>query len=359
MDQTTNAVVTAPPPAAPPVNPFARESAKHINAGAVAIESERAIAEAQGKLIVAKRFPRDQAEAFERVMNACARPGLAATAFYSYSRGTEKISGPSIRLAEELARCWGNIDYGLRELSNRDGVSEMEAYAWDLETNTQSSQKFTVRHIRDTRNGAKELGEQRDIYELTANMGARRLRARILAILPDDLVDAAVRQCRKTIAGDNSKPLKDRIKDMISAFSPLGVTAKHIGEYLGHEIGKIVPEQLAELQGIYISIRDGQSKVGEWFGVQIEAPGQSAPAASDKPAGTRKGNAKTDKAVETKAPAATSEKKPDPVEDKQPADEKEPAPGEGQPSEPPPPELKAPDKAAPPPNKAAPRKDFF
>ena len=41
----------------------------------------------------------------------------------------------------------------LRELSRRAGESEMEAYAWDLETNTMSSQKFTVKHIRDTRAG--------------------------------------------------------------------------------------------------------------------------------------------------------------------------------------------------------------
>ena len=58
-------------------------------------------------------------------------------------------SADLIRLAEELARCWGNIDYGLRELSRRAGESEMEAYAWDLETNTMSSQKFTVKHIRE------------------------------------------------------------------------------------------------------------------------------------------------------------------------------------------------------------------
>src|ERR1700677_4288367 len=52
-------------------NPFQRARSPHLNEGAVAIESERAIAEAQGKLILAKRFPRDEGMAFDRVMEAC------------------------------------------------------------------------------------------------------------------------------------------------------------------------------------------------------------------------------------------------------------------------------------------------
>ena len=35
----------------------------NINQGTVAIESSRAIAEAQGKLVIAKQFPRDEVKA--------------------------------------------------------------------------------------------------------------------------------------------------------------------------------------------------------------------------------------------------------------------------------------------------------
>ena len=35
----------------------------NINQGTVAIEASRAIAEAQGKLVIAKRFPRNEVEA--------------------------------------------------------------------------------------------------------------------------------------------------------------------------------------------------------------------------------------------------------------------------------------------------------
>lgn len=252
-------------------NPFLREQAKHLSAGTVAVESERAIAEAQGKLVIAKRFPRDEAAAFARVMDACRRASLAAVANYAFPRAGQTVSGPSIRLAEELARCWGNIDYGLRELSRRDGESEMEAYAWDLETNVMSSQKFTARHIRDRRGGGEALRDERDIYELTANLGSRRLRARILAILPPDLVDAAVAECRRTMAGANTKPIGDQIKEATQAFVRFGVTADMIAARLGHALDDTTPDELADLREIFASLKDGMSKVADWFGAKQEA----------------------------------------------------------------------------------------
>src|SRR5437868_1985943 len=137
--KTKTAVARQQPSQAPATaekfNPFARKDG-HINAGTVAIEESRAVAEAMGKLYVAKNYPRDEAASYEKVMRSCTRPSLADSAEYSYPKGGKNITGASIRLAEELARGWGNIEYGIRELSQRDGESEMEAYCWDLETNT-------------------------------------------------------------------------------------------------------------------------------------------------------------------------------------------------------------------------------
>jgi hypothetical protein len=263
---STESIVQKQTPVVSHINPFARALEGHVNAGTVAVESERAIAEAQGKLVIAKRFPRDQARAYVNIIEACKRPGLAEEACYSFPRGGEVVSGPAIRLAEMLAANWGNVDYGIRELSRKEGVSEMEAYCWDLETNTMSSQKFTVRHIRDTRGGAKPLTDERDIYELTANMGARRLRARILAILPADLVQAAVDQCSKTLANGADVPMADRIRQMLAAFKTLGVPAALIEKRLGHSLDNLTGEELADLRKIHNSLRDNMSKLSDWFG---------------------------------------------------------------------------------------------
>lgn len=248
-------------------NPFQRTSlAEHANVGTIEVESARAIAEAQGKLVIAKRFPRNEAIAYEETIQACRRIGLAEDAFWSFPRGREVIKGSSIHLARELARIWGNIDYGIRELSRKDGVSEMQAYAWDLQTNALNTQNFTVRHWRDTKNGGYALTDERDIYELTANQGARRLRGCIFAVLPSDLVRAAEDECRKTLQGDNDVPVKDRVRSMLVSFDKLGISAVMIEARLGHTLDAVLPEELADLRSIYTSIKSGVTSAGEWFG---------------------------------------------------------------------------------------------
>ncbi|MBO6115771.1 MAG: hypothetical protein J6P14_01280 [Ruminococcus sp.] len=252
-------------------NPFRAPANSRINAGAVTIESSRAIAEAQGKLIIAKNFPRNEYEAYAKAIEACKRKSLAEKAIYSYPRGKETITGPSIRLAEELARCWGNIDFGIKELSQKEGESEMQAYCWDMETNTMSSQTFVVAHVRDTKYGAKKLTEQRDIYENNANMAGRRLRARILAVLPPDLVEKAVLECRKTLSGNNDTPISDRIKGMVIAFEKFGIKVDTIEKRLGRKIDSMTNEDITEYVGIYNSLKDGNTSVSEWFDVKVNS----------------------------------------------------------------------------------------
>lgn len=238
---------------------------ENVNQGTVAIEAHRAITEAQGKLLLAKQFPRNYLQAYAKALEACKRKGFAEKAFFSYPRGREMVSGVTIRFAEEMARCYGNMDYGIKELSHEEGKSEMQAYAWDLETNTVSSQNFTVEHIRETRQGNSRLTSQRDIYEKTANDGARRLRSRILAILPPDLVEDCIAECKKTLAGSNDMPLSDRIKQLVVYFSKKGVTQEMIEKRLGHKIEAMTPDEVADYIGIYNGINQKETNVSDWF----------------------------------------------------------------------------------------------
>ena len=136
--------------------------------------------EVQAAMVIAKRFPRDEVEAFNRVMQSCKRKSLAESAMYEYPRGGTKVTGPSIRLAEAIAQNWGNIDFGITELEQKNGESQVMAYAWDLETNSRQVKIFSVPHIRSTKKGNVPLTDPRDIYEMVANQGARRLRSCIL-----------------------------------------------------------------------------------------------------------------------------------------------------------------------------------
>jgi hypothetical protein len=235
-------------------------------------EREQAIAiqEVQAALVIAKRFPRDEDISFGKIISACKRSGLADKALYSYARAKARIEGPSINLAKAMARLWGNLDYGIRELTQEDGSSTMEAYCWDLETNTKERRVFHLPHERKARGEIHRLEDPRDVYELTANMGARRLRACILGIIPDDITEAAVKQINKTLTGGDDTPIKDKVRQMLVAFQEYGVTAPMIEKYLGHKKDAATPQQLANLRKIYNSIKDGISKREDWFKVDID-----------------------------------------------------------------------------------------
>lgn len=258
-------------PNIPPMQGGVMAQMDKINQGTVAIEASRAIAEAQGKLVIAKRFPRDEVAAYAKAMEACQRPTMAEKAFYSFPRGGQTVEGPTIRFAEELARCWGNIDYGIKELSQDDGKSEMQAYAWDLETNAQSVQNFTNPHQREQGKKMVTLTSQRDIYENNANMATRRLRSRILAILPAWFVEDAIAECKKTLAGRNDTPLIDRVKKMIVQFAKLGVTQEQIERRLKRKVDTMTADDFTEYVGIYNAIKGGESKIAEWFTAEPEA----------------------------------------------------------------------------------------
>ncbi len=139
------------------------------------------------------------------------------------------------------------------------------AYCVDLETNTRQTKVFTVRHERKARGQIVQLDDPRDVYEMTANQGARRLRACILSIIPGDIVEAAVGQCNRTMAGDTTEPIGDRARKMVAAFGEIGVTRTQLEQRLGHKLESISEAELAGLRKIYRSLVDGMSSSAEWF----------------------------------------------------------------------------------------------
>ena len=252
--------------------------------------------------MIAKRFPRDQTAAFGRVIRSCQRRLLAEQAMYAYPRGGQTVTGPSIRLAEAVAQNWGNMDFGIVELDQRDGESTVMAYALDLETNVKQTRVFVVKHERDTKQGKKILTDARDNYEMTANQGARRLRACILGILPGDIMDAAIEECEKTLKGQTGEPIADRIRKMVVAFGTLSVTQEMLEKRLNHKIDVCIEQEIVDLTKIFRSIRDGYTVRDEWFdfgqvgspttGAAAAAPGTAAAALNDKAKQAKKEPAK-------------------------------------------------------------------
>jgi hypothetical protein len=234
------------------------------NQALVEVEQQRAMAEVQSAIILAKRFPRNPIESMDRVLTACQRPGLAEQALYSYARGGSEITGPSIRMAEAIAQAWGNVQFGIKELEQRGGESTVEAFCWDMETNVRQTKTFQVKHERHTKKGKYALEDPRDIYETVANQGARRLRACILGIIPGDVTDSAVTQCEQTLKA-KADTSAEALKKLTDAFEKYGVSKTKIEKRIQRRLDTITAAQLVNLRKIYNSLKDGMSSPVDWF----------------------------------------------------------------------------------------------
>ena len=232
-----------------------------------AVEQSRAVAEVQAAVIVARQFPRSEAAAVARMAEACKQPALAKVAFYSFKRAGSTVNGETVHLAKELARCWGNIQHGIAELRRDDefGQSEMQAWAWDMESNERVSTTFIVPHARWADGQAKKLADFRDIYENNANNGARRLREMIFSVLPVWFIEQAKDICSATLRDGGGVPLPKRIAEAVEYFAGIGIVTDQLETKLGRPMGKWTDRDVAQLQVLFNSIDRGEIARDEAF----------------------------------------------------------------------------------------------
>ncbi len=252
---------------------------------ATRVEMQRAIAEVQGAIIVAQQVPRDETAALEKMIDSCKQVYLAERAFFRYPKGkvfneeTRKweknfVTGPSVHLARELARIWGNIQYGVKELRRDDaaGESEMMAYAWDVQTNTRTEMGFIVKHLRDKGGGQEKITDLQDIYTNNANSGARRVRECIYAILPPWLTEKAKIRCTQTNADGGGKPLPERISAMLAWYMTRGVRQEQLERKVGRRVATWTGQDIAILTPVWRSLEAGETTVAEEFPVERVDP---------------------------------------------------------------------------------------
>jgi hypothetical protein len=198
---------------------------------------------------------------------SCSRFAFADLAFYGFRKGGKNVTGGSIHLARELARVWGNVQYGLTELRRDDiaAQSEMLAFAWDVQTNTRTSTTFVVPHERDVDGSRAPLTSLRDIYDNNANHGARRVRSMVFAILPPWFTDEAQEICRATMKAGDGTPLQSRVGVALERLAALGVTRERAESRMGYPSSVWTPDDLVTLGVLFRSIERGETTTAEEF----------------------------------------------------------------------------------------------
>jgi hypothetical protein len=252
-------------------NSSTERSLASAEVGAVAAVA-RETAEVQAALTMARKFPRDESACYAKTIKAFQRPGVAQNARYTFPRGNKNVSGPSVDCARELARIWGNIDYGVRVVSSQGGEVQLEGYAWDLETGARAKAQDRFAKLIQKKIGGQPIWvepDERDARELIFRRGAILVRNAILSIIPSDIVDAAqdasIDTMLKLEGGKLEKSREEAVRELVVAFDKLGVSVEMLSRRLGHEVALITPDEMVELRSIWKSIHDGNSKRSEHF----------------------------------------------------------------------------------------------
>lgn len=237
---------------------------------AAAIAREESIVKAQ--LFAAMQRPRRPSEAYAQIVRACDDPAFAQGARYVFPRGGATIEGPSVVLARECARLWGNVRFGYHVISDDGEQVTVAGFAHDLETNTLSTSEITFRaKIQRKRDGRTVWidPDERDRRELVAKNGAIAERNCVLKILPPDLIEDAMTHARTAMESAarqdvRQDPQRAR-KSLAVAFQDLGVSVAMLETYLGHALEQLNAQEVAQLRTLYRSIRDGQVDRAEVF----------------------------------------------------------------------------------------------
>jgi hypothetical protein len=242
----------------------------------VAAAVAREQSEIQAAVFSAKKFPRNEQAARNKALASFERPTLAEGAQYAFPRGGKQIKGPSIDLAVECARTWGNMRYGIRIVKNDEEMVHIKGYALDLENNNYAEfeDEFAKKIQRKVQRDGQSITvwvtpDERDLRELINRRGAICVRNALLRLLPPDLIDDCCAVADKTLQkGAQGGSKQETVNRLTFAFSKLGVSAEMLEERLLHKLDIITPDEIIELQGIYKSMLDGHTKREDHFEVQ-------------------------------------------------------------------------------------------
>jgi len=258
-----------------------------IEGGVEGALATRAMTEIQSAIIVAKKFPRDEMAAFQRLMGACERATFAEKARYKFPRGSKQVTGASIHLAHAAAQAWGNIRSGFTIIPTEDNEEwiQLEAWAHDAETNTwkYASDRFPNKIQRkvweDGRPTTVELKPEteRDRRELVNRRASLAVRNCLLQLLPFDLIEDAEEKCEETATAharrDLQKSRKDTVKKLLLAYDKdFAVTQAMLEDKLGHPVADIDARELTDLREWFMSMKDGNTTREDHFTV---APAES------------------------------------------------------------------------------------
>lgn len=174
----------------------------------------------------------------------------------------------TVYLARTLAAVYGNIDWGTKELERSAGQSEVQAWAWDQETNSRKSRSIIIPHVQYTGGkGQKTLEGAREIDQNNNSVAARAEREMLFGIMDSGYVEEAKRLCRETLErGENGKSIPERATAAVDAFARnMKVTRAQLEKNVGRSVNQWSAQDIASLEVLYGSLNRNEISKDEAF----------------------------------------------------------------------------------------------
>jgi hypothetical protein len=227
------------------------------------------------QISTAKRYPRSIKNFKQQAMEmATLDEDTAGSMYYTVPRAGKKITGPSIRMAEVVGSCFGNLRYGARVVEVGDKFLAAQGACHDLEKNIAIN--YEVRR-RITNSKGERFSE--DMIQTTGNAACSiALREAIFRVVPRSLFMAIYEAARATSLG-KAQSMSERRQNALEWYRRHGATEKEVFAFLGRNgIDEMDTEDCLTLRGLMNAIKDGEITIEE----ALKPPGDSSPQTGSK-----------------------------------------------------------------------------
>lgn len=271
------------------------ESVKTSNSTASEMVAAQTESEVKAGFALAQHCPRNEERARSSIIMACKNLRFAEKSIYRKPIGKTHIEGPSIRFAEEMLRHWGNVKIQEIIIFDSPETRIVRVICYDLQTNLPYGEDVIIQKTveRKYAGDRQVLGERLNsrserVFIVVATEDeirnkekaavSKAIRNNGLRLIPAHIVEEAMDTARSTLTEKVSVDPMAVKRKMIDSFALMNINVEDLETYLKHPIDKVSKAEVAELQTVYNSIRDGEAK---WSDFLAQEEPKKAPASAD------------------------------------------------------------------------------
>jgi hypothetical protein len=234
-------------------------------------------------IATAKRFPRDIAIAKRDMREMATKDSsVAESCTYAIPRAGKVILGASVRMAEVVFSCYGNLSAGSRIVSVTDEEVTCQAVCHDLQKNIRLAIEIprNIHVAKEAKNPEAALRDAKHTTSLAAlKIGFREA---VFGVVPKSVWNPIWKESQEVAAG-KGKSFDESVANCLAKFRAIGVSTKELSDYL--EVGgpeSFTTGHLQILFGILTAIEDKETTVENEFGPR-KKPAAKPPEPPKKP----------------------------------------------------------------------------